>query len=102
MSLRIRTALTGAVLVLAAAGCAGEAAEPSTGASEPASSASPSSAHHGHGLREATGDDLPSVALKTTEDASAGWNVHLEVQRYAFTPGRMGEDPQQGEGHAHL
>ncbi|WP_343233636.1 hypothetical protein [Streptomonospora sp. PA3] len=42
------------------------------------------------------------MALEATKDPSAGWNVHLDVERYAFTPGRVGGRPRQGEGHAHL
>ncbi|ASU81845.1 hypothetical protein CDO52_02725 [Nocardiopsis gilva YIM 90087] len=101
MHIRVWTALAGAVLVLAATGCANEAAKTEADASDPAPSSS-ASEHHGHKMREVAGDDAPSVELEATEDPASGWNVHLTVEGYDFTPDRTGEEPKEGEGHAHL
>ncbi|MBB4932286.1 plastocyanin [Lipingzhangella halophila] len=96
---RVRVALTGAVTVFAIAGCA--SGSPDADA-EPSDSPPSSSSGHDHELREVEGDSAPSVSMEVAEDTDAGWNVHVRAEDFGFTPGKVGEEAREGEGHAHL
>lgn len=47
-------------------------------------------------------DWQPTVTISATPDGIAGWNVTLQTTNFAFAPGAVGEEPVEGEGHAHL
>jgi hypothetical protein len=45
---------------------------------------------------------FPLVALDITADPHAGWNVHVKLENFRFTPQNAGSTDVSGEGHAHL
>ncbi|MEZ4698795.1 MAG: hypothetical protein R2834_00575 [Rhodothermales bacterium] len=47
-------------------------------------------------------DAPPALAVDVTRDAAGGWNVHLIADGFTFVPELAGQEPVQGEGHAHL
>ncbi|MFD7977887.1 hypothetical protein [Streptomyces sp. NPDC059071] len=56
----------------------------------------------GHRLREVPAAGAPSVRLETRPDSEGGWNVHLLVERFRFTPDSTGGAALPGRGHARL
>ncbi|MDZ7673887.1 MAG: hypothetical protein U5K30_02290 [Acidimicrobiales bacterium] len=59
---------------------------------------------HDHGGRsfEAV-DPVPTVEVEATEDAKAGWNIHVMTTDFTFTPEKVNDaETTSGEGHAHL
>ena len=59
---------------------------------------------HSHGeLRVIPVDQAaPTIELRATPDATDGYNLHLDVDGFAFSPERTGEQTDAVEGHAHL
>lgn len=67
-------------------------------------------AHH-HGLLniESVGKAAPApmVTLNAVEDSMNGWNLHIQVENFTFTPEHVNSEVKVGkgniiEGHAHL
>ncbi|WP_318206978.1 hypothetical protein [Streptomyces sp. SJL17-1] len=56
----------------------------------------------GHRLRELPTADAPAVRVETRPDTEGGWNVHLTVERFRFTPDSTGGAALPGRGHARL
>ncbi|MFI8514419.1 hypothetical protein ACIGHB_25160 [Streptomyces sp. NPDC085460] len=111
-SARRRTAPLAAVAVAAvlllAAGCGGRATthhKPGTSHEQDAGSHGTVLAARdasGHRLRELPAADAPSVRAEARPDSEGGWNVHLTVERFRFTPESTGGAALTGRGHARL
>ncbi|MFG3349759.1 hypothetical protein ACGF1Z_32445 [Streptomyces sp. NPDC048018] len=56
----------------------------------------------GHRLREVPADGAPVVRFEARPDSEGGWNVHLLVERFRFTPESTGGAALPGRGHARL
>ncbi|MET9676301.1 hypothetical protein ABZY68_24895 [Streptomyces sp. NPDC006482] len=56
----------------------------------------------GHRLREVPAATAPTVRVETRPDSEGGWNVHLTVERFRFTPDSTGGAALPGRGHARL
>lgn len=56
----------------------------------------------GHRLREVPAEGAPSVRVEARPDTEGGWNVHLTVERFRFTPESVGGAAIPGRGHARL
>ncbi|MFF9844409.1 hypothetical protein [Streptomyces sp. NPDC013740] len=56
----------------------------------------------GHRLREVPAAGAPAVRVETRPDSEGGWNVHLLVERFRFTPESTGGAALLGRGHARL
>ncbi|MFI1658479.1 hypothetical protein ACH4ZU_26800 [Streptomyces sp. NPDC020472] len=56
----------------------------------------------GHRLRELPAADAPAVRAEARPDSEGGWNVHLTVERFRFTPESTGGAALPGRGHARL
>ncbi|MFF0436000.1 hypothetical protein ACFYU9_27805 [Streptomyces sp. NPDC004327] len=56
----------------------------------------------GHRLREVPADGAPAVRIETRPDSEGGWNVHLLVERFRFTPESVGGAALPGRGHVRL
>ncbi|MCT4357362.1 hypothetical protein M5362_30115 [Streptomyces sp. Je 1-79] len=56
----------------------------------------------GHRLREVPAEGAPSVRVETRPDTEGGWNVHLVVERFRFTPESVGGAAIPGRGYARL
>ncbi|MER5963155.1 hypothetical protein [Streptomyces sp. NPDC002057] len=102
----------GLVLVLAAvaalAGCGGRPTthhKPGTSHQEATGSSGvllPARDEGGHRLRELPAADAPTVRAEARPDSEGGWNVHLTVERFRFTPDSTGGAALPGRGHARL
>ncbi|MEW5655765.1 hypothetical protein ABGT92_10590 [Streptomyces cinereoruber] len=100
------------VLVLAAApvlaGCGGRATthhKPGTGHQEATGGSGtllPARDEAGHRLRELPSAQAPTVRAEVRPDSEGGWNVHLTVERFLFTPESTGGAAVPGRGHARL
>ncbi|KOX38364.1 hypothetical protein ADL06_01545 [Streptomyces sp. NRRL F-6491] len=100
------------VLVLAAApvlaGCGGRATthhKPGTGHQEATAGSGallPAWDEAGHRLRELPAAEAPTVRAEIRPDSEGGWNVHLTVERFLFTPESTGGAAVPGRGHARL
>jgi nitrous oxide reductase accessory protein NosL len=45
----------------------------------------------------------PEIVLSVTADAVAGWNIHIAVSNFSFTPEKVNQAmSEQPEGHAHI
>lgn len=44
----------------------------------------------------------PEISIHASRDAVAGWNIHLVLKHFIFTPEKVNQAPVVGEGHAHL
>ncbi|MFD4373048.1 hypothetical protein [Streptomyces sp. NPDC058486] len=109
---RRRTApLTAAALtavLLLAAGCGGRATthhKPGTGHEQATGSNGTLLAARddsGHRLRDLPAADAPAVRAEAHPDTEGGWNVHLTVERFRFTPESTGGAALTGRGHARL
>jgi hypothetical protein len=59
--------------------------------------------HHSHGTLEVEkGAPVPQVKLEVSKDEKDGYNVHVIVANYTFTPEKVNAKPQANEGHAHV
>ncbi|MFF5930695.1 hypothetical protein [Streptomyces hydrogenans] len=56
----------------------------------------------GHRLRDLPAVDAPTVRAEARPDTEGGWNVHLTVERFRFTPESTGGGALAGRGHARL
>ncbi|WP_043223859.1 hypothetical protein [Streptomyces sp. NRRL F-5193] len=56
----------------------------------------------GHRLRDLPAADAPTVRAEARPDTEGGWNVHLTVERFRFTPESTGGGALAGRGHARL
>ncbi|MFB7371025.1 hypothetical protein ACFC0D_14415 [Streptomyces sp. NPDC056222] len=56
----------------------------------------------GHRLREVPAAGAPAVRADARPDTEGGWNVHLTVERFRFTPESVGGAAIPGRGHARL
>ncbi|MCJ1679688.1 cupredoxin domain-containing protein [Streptomyces sp. APSN-46.1] len=56
----------------------------------------------GHRLREVPAGGAPEVRITARPDTEDGWNLHLEVKHFRFTPDSTGGAALPGAGHAHL
>lgn len=111
-----RTARTAAALlvlpalvaVLVLAGCGGRPTthhKPGTSHQEATGSSGtllPARDEGGHRLRELPAAAAPTVRAEARPDSEGGWNVHLTVERFRFTPESTGGAALPGRGHARL
>ncbi|MFD3728301.1 hypothetical protein [Streptomyces sp. NPDC058671] len=94
--------------VLALAGCGGRATthhKPGTSHQEATGSSGtllPARDEGGRRLRELPTADAPTVRAEVRPDSEGGWNVHLTVERFRFTPESTGGAALPGRGHARL
>lgn len=104
MRARIVTIATIAAVTAILAGCAGEeSGEPDdTSGGSTVGQVLDETSPDGRQLRELPADNAPEVRIEVTEDPDAGWNVHLDTERFTFAPQRAGEEARPSEGHAHL
>lgn len=42
------------------------------------------------------------ITLSIDKDTMSGWNIHIGVDSFAFTPEKVNQGPSIHEGHAHL
>ncbi|MFJ5831302.1 hypothetical protein [Streptomyces sp. NPDC093089] len=93
---------------LALTGCGGRATthhKPGTTHQEATGSSGtllPTQDEGGHRLRELPAADAPAVRAEARPDPEGGWNVHLTVERFRFTPESTGGAALPGRGHARL
>lgn len=92
----------------AATGCGGRATthhKPGTTheqASGNAGTLLPAEGGTGHRLRDVPAEGAPEVRLTARPDSEDGWNLHLAVTNFRFTPDSAGGAALPGAGHAHL
>lgn len=55
-----------------------------------------------HGKIEVDPGVVPSVDIEVVKDVQSGWNVHLDVKNFKFTPRNVNLAHVPNEGHAHL
>lgn len=97
-----------AVTVLALVGCGGRATthhKPGTSHEEATGSSGTlltARDEGGHRLRELPAADAPTVRAEARPDSEGGWNIHLTVERFRFTPESTGGAALPGRGHARL
>ncbi|MEU2025261.1 hypothetical protein ABZ565_24415 [Streptomyces sp. NPDC016469] len=100
--------LTAAVLVLGAGACGGRATthhKPGTSHAEDTGSNGrllKGDDGNGHRLRQVDAAGAPEVDLAVRPDSEDGWNVHLTVRNFRFTPDSVGGGALAGRGHAQL
>ncbi len=59
--------------------------------------------HDHHGKVETSGfDAIPTLELEVIKDSAAGWNLHLKTENFTFTPEKIDQETDGGEGHAHI
>ncbi|MEW2179929.1 hypothetical protein AB0890_26825 [Streptomyces sp. NPDC005406] len=97
-----------AALLLGAGACGGRATthhkpgtshEQATGSTGRLLSAEDGS---GHRLRQVDAQGAPEVAVAVRPDSEDGWNIHLTVRNFRFTPDSVGGAALLGRGHARL
>ncbi|MEU1469697.1 hypothetical protein ABZ434_15890 [Streptomyces sp. NPDC005761] len=95
-----------AALLLGAGACGGRATthhkpgtshEQATGSTGRLLSAEDGS---GHRLRQVDAQGAPEVAVAVRPDSEDGWNIHLTVRNFRFTPDSVGGAALLGRGHA--
>ncbi|MFF9504300.1 hypothetical protein [Streptomyces sp. NPDC014656] len=97
-----------AAVLLLAAGCGGRATthhKPGTGheqATDAGGTLLAARDDSGHRLRDLPAADAPTVRAEARPDTEGGWNVHLTVERFRFTPESTGGGALAGRGHARL
>ncbi|MFF2778741.1 hypothetical protein ACFVU3_28010 [Streptomyces sp. NPDC058052] len=97
-----------AAVLLLAAGCGGRATthhKPGTGHEQATGSNGTLLAardESGRRLRELPAADAPTVRAEARPDTEGGWNVHLTVERFRFTPESVGGGALIGRGHARV
>ncbi|TRV75326.1 hypothetical protein FKN01_21890 [Streptomyces sp. 130] len=100
--------LAAAVLVLGAGACGGRATthhKPGTSHAEDTGSNGrllKADDGDGHRLRQVDAAGAPEVDLAVRPDSEDGWNVHLIVANFRFTPDSVGGGALAGRGHARL
>ncbi|WP_326663919.1 hypothetical protein [Streptomyces sp. NBC_00385] len=100
--------LLAAALLLGASACGGRATthhkpgtshEQATGSNGRLLAADDGS---GSRLRQVDAQGAPEVTLAARPDSEDGWNVHLSVRNFRFTPDSVGGAALLGRGHARL
>ncbi|MFF3785104.1 cupredoxin domain-containing protein [Streptomyces sp. NPDC001933] len=100
--------LTAGALVLGVSACGGRATthhKPGTSHEQAGGSVGKLlAADDGAGsrLRQVDAEGAPSVAVAVRPDSEDGWNVHLSVRNFKFTPDSVGGAALPGRGHARL
>ncbi|MFD7715541.1 hypothetical protein [Streptomyces sp. NPDC059814] len=100
--------LTAAALVLGAGACGGRATthhKPGTSHEQATGSVGrllSSDDGSGHRLRQVDAKGAPEVTVAVRPDSEDGWNVHLSVRNFRFTPDSVGGGALLGRGHARL
>ncbi|MGW1409256.1 hypothetical protein [Streptomyces sp. NPDC002403] len=56
----------------------------------------------GNRLRQVDAEGAPAVTVAVRPDSEDGWNVHLSVRNFRFTPDSVGGAALPGRGHARL
>ncbi|MFE7239210.1 hypothetical protein [Streptomyces sp. NPDC057580] len=56
----------------------------------------------GHRLRQVEATGAPAVTVAVRPDSEDGWNVHLSVRNFRFSPDSVGGAALLGRGHARL
>lgn len=57
---------------------------------------------HDHSATIDVTGSAPTLNMTITADPASGWNLHLNVSNFRFTPEHAGQAANPGEGHAHL
>ncbi len=59
---------------------------------------------HAHDDMLSLEDDgtAPELAVELIKDPASGWNLHLLVKNFVFTPENASQPHVSGEGHAHV
>ncbi|WP_443069264.1 hypothetical protein [Streptomyces sp. NBC_01362] len=102
------TALTAAALVFGASACGGRATthhKPGTSHEQAGGSVGrllTADDGSGNRLRQVDAEGAPSVTVAVRPDSEDGWNVHLTVRNFRFTPDSVGGAALLGRGHARL
>lgn len=105
---RSAAALLAAALLLGASACGGRATthhkpgtshEQATGSNGRLLTADDGS---GNRLRQVDAQGAPEVTVAARPDSEDGWNVHLSVRNFRFTPDSVGGAALLGRGHARL
>lgn len=105
---RPAVALLAAALLLGAGACGGRATthhkpgtshEQATGSNGRLLTADDGS---GNRLRQVDPQGAPEVSVAVRPDSEDGWNVHLSVRNFRFTPDSVGGAALLGRGHARL
>lgn len=100
--------LVAAALVLGAGACGGRATthhKPGTSHEQATGSVGrllSSDDGSGHRLRQVDAEGAPEVTVAVRPDSEDGWNVHLSVRNFRFTPDSVGGGALLGRGHARL
>ena len=57
-----------------------------------------------HGILDISDEPIiPKIEdLQVVKDPMSGWNIHIEVTNFRFTPENASQQHRPGEGHAHL
>ncbi|MFF2329318.1 MULTISPECIES: hypothetical protein [unclassified Streptomyces] len=104
----VATVLTAGALVFGASACGGRATthhKPGTSHEQAGGSVGRLLAADdgsGHRLRQVDAEGAPEVTVAVRADSEDGWNVHLSVQNFRFTPDSVGGAALPGRGHARL
>ncbi|WP_326769977.1 hypothetical protein OG978_09365 [Streptomyces sp. NBC_01591] len=102
------TLLTAGALVFGASACGGRATthhKPGTSHEQAGGSVGRLlAADDGSGsrLRQVDAEGAPAVTVAVRPDSEDGWNVHLSVRNFRFTPDSVGGAALLGRGHARL
>ncbi|MFE6665425.1 hypothetical protein ACFVFH_17925 [Streptomyces sp. NPDC057697] len=100
--------LTAGVLVLGASACGGRATthhKPGTSHEQAGGSVGrllDADDGSGNRLRQVDAEGAPRVSVTVRPDSEDGWNVHLSVRNFRFTPDSVGGAALLGRGHARL
>ncbi len=65
---------------------------------------SPPSGHESHTqiMEVSNSTTRPEFSMEILEDKYGGWNLHLTIENFVFSPEDCGNDHVDGYGHAHL
>lgn len=102
------TVLTAGALVFGASACGGRATthhKPGTSHEQAGGSVGRLLAADdgsGNRLRQVDAEGAPAVTVAVRPDSEDGWNVHLSVRNFRFTPDSVGGAALPGRGHARL
>lgn len=61
-----------------------------------------SSTEHNHEMFEVDSASAPVLDISLKPDAKSGYNLHLAVDKFTFSPENAGGSHNDNEGHAHL
>ncbi|MDZ7744858.1 MAG: ZIP family metal transporter [Candidatus Saccharibacteria bacterium] len=57
---------------------------------------------HGEAIEIADESLVPTLELELLDDNKQGYNLHIETTNFTFSGEHVGEEPEIGEGHAHI